>query len=122
MTLPNVSNTWAAASQSSLHYSPSHREAQGSTAGRQLAQSLRHLHKALLRQDRVTELILPQCKHAPHGIFAGTFISLILNIPSEWLSTISLETLLYLLINLTDKRFFPISILTSFSLNYIPIP
>lgn len=63
-----------------------------------------------------------QCEHIPHRIFAGTFISLILNIPSECLSTISLGRLLYLLINLTDKRFSPISILTSFSLNYIPIP
>lgn len=63
-----------------------------------------------------------QCEHAPHRIFAGTSISLILNIPSECLSTISLGRLLYLLINLPDKRFSPISILTSFSLNYIPIP
>lgn len=63
-----------------------------------------------------------QCEHAPQRIFAGTFISLILNIPSECLSTISLRRLLYLLINLTDKRLSPISIPTSFSLNYIPIP
>lgn len=63
-----------------------------------------------------------QCEPAPHRIVAGTFISLILTIPSECLSTVSLGRPLYLLINLTDKRFSPVSILTSFSLNYIPIP
>lgn len=49
----------------------------------------------------------PAChhEHLPYGGFVSTSINLILNIPSECLSTISLRILLYLLINLSDRRY-----------------
>lgn len=40
------------------------------------------------------------------GVYASTFINLILNIPSEHLSTVSHRRSMSLLINLTDRRFF----------------
>lgn len=58
-TLPILSSAGAAACWPSSHRSPSCREAHGSAAVRQLARSPRCSHTALLRQDGVTELILP---------------------------------------------------------------
>lgn len=54
----------------------------------------------LSQQKWVTELALNVT-----GVCASTIISLILNIPSEHLSTIPHRRLMYLLINLTDRRF-----------------
>jgi len=94
-TLPTTSSAGAAACQCSPHRSPSRREAPRLCSW----QPARLVSSALAHSPPPTgpgrrAYLACQCKLTPHRIFSGTFMSLILNIPSECLSTMSLGRLL----------------------------